>query len=1063
MHQRYENSLPAFAIRRPVTVFMIVITLLAIGIISWPLIPVDFTIRMDFPWLSVWIPYPNSSPEQVEKQIALPAEGEFRTLPQLKRISTSSDSNGCWIGLNFETGTNMKRAYRELQDAVERLRIMLPQEVEHILTQRGSLDRMNILRLVLFRAERQDDLALFARTHLKRRLLRIPGVAEVEIGGGAEESIYVDFNQEALRSLGLDLYQVIQSIYANSASLGAGRLEEGQTRYIVRTQGEFGSPEELSNTVISPLGIRLKEVAKISVHGPKGAENFSIDGKHGVFIGIIKEPGANVVATCDAVKLELDHLKQVPEFQGAEMLVLQDLGDIIRFALDGLMEMGLSGAVLTTIVLWLFLRRLRPTLVMLVSIPSSFLAGVLYIYFTGGALNVVTICALITSVGMLVDNAIVVMENIHRLKTKGAGDRESAIQGAAEVTVAVTTSTITTLIVFVPVFYMDAGELSIVMRQFAGPLAVTLVASLIFALTVIPITEVYLRKRKPRALAGAIKNMLARPARGRFYRWERYFSPFEFFRRGANRFLRHALNHRALVLMILVAAAALTYLYPYQALGFRGEPDIDIPRVRIRLNVDPNYGHERAKETMNMLVRQIEPYREALGIEHLYLDYGPWGGVMDLYLTGAKQGLRANDSMPKNAENVRKFLAKILPGHIPGGTMDFGTGGIRNDRGRIAGVVLRGNDTSTLNRLAEEFKRIMQTLPNLRNVESDRPKPSDEIQLHVQNERAAEAGITPYIIARSVDFALRGTYLPFIKYDGKEYPVRGQFDWTDGGNVGDLQALSVHGPSGKMVPLSGLVNMERGETPPRIFRIDGKSSIRLYGVVTEENLLQVRNALRTCIHNVELPEGYSIDLDEELQDIDKSMATFGKAMIMAVLLIYLVMAALFESWLLPLTVMMTIPLAFVGVYWTLFLTNTPTDLLSMVGSMLLCGVIVNNGIVIVDHINQLRLGGLSRNEAVLQGNHDRMRPVFMTALTTVVGIFPMAIGGGESADALVALGRALVGGLITGTLLTLFVVPLMYTLLDDVHHWTRDFSASLRSITLARPPQISSRDTPSHE
>lgn len=1047
MSQRYEHSLAAFAIRRPVTVFMVVVSMLAVGVISWPMIPVDFTIRMDFPWLSVWIPYPNSTPEQVEKQIAIPAEGELRTLPQLRRITSNADANGCWVGLDFETGTNMKLAYRELQDAVERLRLKLPQDVEHIITHRGSLDRMNILRFVLFRSERQDDLAVFARTHMNRRLLRVPGVAEVEIGGSAEESIYVDFNQNALRSLGLDLYQVIQSLYASSASLGAGQLEEGQTRYVVRTQGEFCSPDELANTVISPLGIRLKEVAKVSVRGPQGAQHFSIDGKRGVFVGVIKEPGANVVATCDAVKLELEKLTQLPEFQGAEMLILQDLGEIIRFALDGLVNAGITGAILTTIVLWLFLRRLRPTLVMIFSIPSSFLVGVLYIYFTGGALNVVTIGALVTSVGMLVDNAIVVMENIHRLNAIGGNRKDNAIRGASEVGMAVTASTITTLVVFVPVFYMDAGELSIVMRQFAGPLAVTLTASLVFALTVIPITEVYIRKRKPWQLAHVFKVYVSEKSGSASERWGRYGHPFELFRKTTNRLMRPALRHRALVLAFLALLVLMTYLYPYQALGFRGEPDIDIPRVRIRLNVAPNYGYERAKETMNMLVRQVEPYREPLGIDHLYLDYGAWGGVMDLYLTGAKQGLRANDSLPQNAENVRAFLAKILPAEIPGGTMDFGIGGIRNENGRRVGVLVRGDDTHTVNRLADDFLRIMQTLPDIRNVDSDRPKPSDEIQLHVHNQRAAEAGITPFIVARSVDFALRGTYLPFIKFDGKEYPVRGQFDWTEGGNVGDLQTLSIHGPSGRLVPLSELVDMKHAETPPCISRVDAKSSVRLFGNTMEENLLNVRDALQKRIAQFVLPEGYSIELDEELQNINKSMVNYGKALAMAVILIYLVMAALFESWLLPLTVIMTIPLAFVGVYWTLFLTNTPTDLLSMVASMLLCGVIVNNGIVIVDHINQLRRSGLSRTDAVLQGSYDRMRPVFMTALTTTVGVFPMAIGGGEAGDALLALGRALVGGLITGTLLTLFVVPLVYTLLDDIRQWASDCAANLRDMT----------------
>lgn len=1033
-------SLPALAIRRPVTMCMLVILLVTLGLICWPRLPLEFTIKMDFPAMRVMIPYPGATPEQVENEVSIPAEGEFKTVPGLRRISSTSDSGGCYIWMEFTWDTDMKLASAEARDRIERLRLKLPPDVDKIILRRFSSLSIPIMRMAMFRAEREDELALYVRTHLRRQLMRLDGVADVEISGSPAESVYVEFNQNALLSLGLSINHVVQTLHAASINIGAGELQQGEMRYFVRLNEEFTDPAELEMAIITPSGIRLKDVAKVSLHGPSGADVFQIDGKRGVFVRVIKEPDANAVATCDAVHAELARLREDPEFRDVELFIFEDQSEIIRFALSSLYSAGKYGCAMAVIVLWLFLRRIRPTILVSLAIPASIVVAVIYIYFSGQTLNLVTLAALLISMGMLVDNTIVVIENIHRRQMIGGDPILNAQRGASEVGMAISASTLTTVVVFIPVFYLESGELSTIMREFAGPITTSLVTSLVIALTIIPLAESYGGR-----IGLAPSNARPNAAGKRFRLRMPHLGVMDFLWKSYDAVMAFSLQYRPLIIAVTLALLFASYHVPYQRTGFRGLPELDMRQFSIRLNVDQNYGDAAVRETVDMLVSRIENYRDELGITNVYVNAGSWGGVITLYLV-KEEALPPGEALPCATEEARQFLADRLPARVPGARINYGVSEVRPEGGRSIGVLMRGDDTRTLHDIAGRFMDAMAALPELSEVKSDRPDEKEEIQLHIEKELASAAGVSPMLIARTVDFALRGANLPYMKRDGQEVAVRGQLPWTERGNVGDLETMAVQGSDGRLVPLMQLVSLRKDETPPRIDRVDAKSSLRLYGRVKNENLIQVRDSLRALIARFDLPGGYSIELDDELRNMDETLVNFSKTLVMSLILIYLVMAALFESWLLPLSVLTTVPMAFCGVYWVMFLTGKQMDTISLVGSIIMCGIIVNNGIVIIDHINQLRREGLDRTGAVLQGGHNRLRPVLMTTLTTVFCILPLAVGRGATGGAVTGLGRALVGGLCAGTFLTLFVVPIVYTIIDDLQAWTRDFFGSMAAL-----------------
>lgn len=1041
-------SLPRFSLKHPITVLMFLVSVVGFGVIACYRMPIKFLPEMDFPFIQCFIPYPGATPEQVEREIAQPAEGEFRTIPNLKQITTFSSSEGCRVNMRFESNVNMSTASAEVRDRMERLKLQLPPEVDKLLLARHSTASLPVMAFGIFREGNEAEFIHLVRDVVKPRLSRVPGVADVTVFASMPEpEVLIEFDQERLRRNNIGLYQVLTALQTANVNVSVGELLDGNRRYYVRVHGEMNRPESLAELAITPLGLRLKDVADVGFRTRKMEGHFDIDGKGGAFMLVMKESEANTVDTCRGIERELEAIKADPIFAGTDTLLFFNQADLIEFALDGLIKEGQGGAVMSIIVLFVFLLRFRPTFVCTLAIPTSIIAALGFMYFVGMTLNVVTMVSLIVAVGMLVDDAIVVIENIYRYHQLGMPLPEASERGAGEVGIAVTASTLTILVVFVPVLYMGTGEMAQHMKQFAVPMSASLMASLFVAFTLIPLATAHMKN------VGWVERMRERARERREKRtgWRRALQvhPFEWLVKIYGWALDKTITHRFASALAIILLLGLTYLVPYKYVGMQDMPTLDMHEVDVDVELDQNFDLAMADATFERIKASLAEQRDELGLKNMFSHYNATGGTIAIYL-------KRDEDYPEGAtptyktKQVRSILGERLPQRVPGVNIKvtMPEGGEGGGRAGMVSVRLGGDDSTTLRHLADELTQRMKQMDNLSDVRVDLERTKEEIQIGVDEPLAAEAGVKPMVIARTVDVALRGNQLWPMKQGGREYPVWAQFREEDRKSRSNLDNVTVFGAGGSLVPLNQLVKYGRAASPTTIQRVDGRNVMLVTARANTEVLSDVHIALTKMIADFPVPNGYTVSLGNEFDDLRDNMANFFVTIIFATLLVYIVMSALFESLLLPMSILTSVPLAFVGVYWGMFFLRTPLDTIGIIGCVLMVGVVVRNGIVIVDHINHLRkTEGMPRHQAIVQAGKDRFRPVVMTALTTILGVLPLAFeANAGSTVSFVSLGRAFISGLTTGTILTLVIVPLFYTLFEDIRDATSSFFRFLRVV-----------------
>jgi HAE1 family hydrophobic/amphiphilic exporter-1 len=1047
-------ALPTYALERPVTVSMIVVAVLTLGAVVWPRIPREFMIDMDFPVLRCVIPYPGATPEQVERDIAIPAEGQFRTVPGLRRIRTHASTSGCHIEILFDWGHDMSLALSDVRDRVERLRADLPDGVDRIFVTRSGSDTQSMLSFTIFSDSDDRDLAQWVHHQLKSRLSRLPGVAQIDIWGADTGTVYIEFNPDALRAANLSLYQVIARLRESNVDLAAGRLHDGNTVQAVRVVSDVDDLDELRDTVISSNALRLKHVAAVSWSGPLVGFRHTIDGRKGVFVRVLKNSGANTIDTCALVNAELDLLRQEPIAQGMDVFIFEDQSRDMLNAIDMLTVAGLNGGLLALLILFAFVRRVRATLVVAVSVPISTVIGLIAMYFTGMSLNAVTLASMIICLGMLVDNSIVVMENILRYRERGYGTYESARLGANEVSLAITTATLTTVVVFFPVFYIDTGELAIYMQEFALPVTVALVASLVVSLTVVPLVLGRLTSRaEERSLQGRLLPEAARiPAGASAFRqvWDRAANALRFpsLATWYGAALHGVLRWRLPSILALAGIMVATIAIPFARVGTRTLPRMDARMVEVNVSFDQTYDWPMAETVFDAVEQVLDRQRIDLGIRNVYVSAGASGGRVRAYLVEPGQDL-GSTSRRYSTDDVGRILQAQLPRLIPGGELRVDVVEADTGGGSTVTLRMRGEDVTQLKQYAARFAQLAADIPEVNEVILDTERETEEIQLLVDDIMAAQAGVSPILIAQTVDFALRGTRVFDLRREGTEVPVMAGFGEDDRRTVGDLERMAVPGESGELIPLAELVRRVKADTPQSIQRVDGRNVVTIIARVDTPELSRVKVELDNLVAAFHLPPGYDIAEGERLAQLEVNAENYAVALALAIVLIYVVMGALFESYLLPLSILTSVPLAFIGVYWAMYLAGTPVDVISMIGGILMCGIVVNNGIVLVDHINRKRTDDRSI-AAIVSACRDRFRPVMMTSLTTILACIPLAVGSHVADVGLSSVGWTLIGGLTTGTLLTLFIVPLFYTLVEELREWFLRYFASVAAL-VTRP------------
>ncbi len=1068
---RRRFSLPEFAMKHPVTISMIVLSVTGFGLISLQRTPAEFMPPMELPYLGAFIPYFGATPAQVEQEIAIPAEGEFQTLPGLRHMGTHSSGDGCFIELEFDGDIDMTQALADVRDRIERLRLVLPESADRIFVRHFKLESFPVLMIGLSSRGDYDRFVDLVDRDLVPKIQRIEGVAEVELMGYDEKSIMVDIDQQAMLAHGVSLYEFIMKLTVANVDMGVGQLYEGGKKYYVRAEGKMEGIEDYSGLRLSN-GLHVSDVASGGFRAREEEDYQSIDGNRQVFLMITKDSAANAAETCENALAQLNTVLATPKFKDSEVHVFFNQGEIIDGALHGLNEAALVGAGLCVLVVFLFLWRIRPTLVVALSIPGSMVVAFLYMYATGMSLNLITMMSLIIAVGMVVDDSIVVIENIYRHHDLGEDRWESARKGASEVALAVVASTATSIAVFTPVFFMKQGQMSVIMKEFATPVAVSLTASLFISLTVIPLAvsrfKYHPRSPMERYRQWREAGTAASSAIGRTFK---RIQPVSWLDTVYTAGLRWSIQNRLGALMVLAGIVALTIAVPVRNMQVKAVPTMDGRVVLVSVELDPNFDMPKAGAMFNEIEKLLDARRKELGIKHIFKNYSVYGGEVRAFLTQLDD-LKPGEDFPYTTEEVRNIIWDIVPDRVPGaritvaeggGGFDMGGGG--GGRGAIS-LRLRGDDAAAIDRYADTLVAELEQLPGLTDVRKNAERAEQEIQLKVDNVLAERAGIDAMQVAQTVGFALMGTELSRIKQGSREIQVWAQFREADRRGRSNLDNVMLSGGTGSVVTLNQLVTMRKGTTPQTINRRDGKNFVLVSAEAAEGDLQRAMTQLNKVVTNFDLPVGYSLDFGDEIMNLQEDQTNFLATLLMAVLLIYIVMAALFESLVLPLSILTSVPLAFLGVAWVVYLAHlrSPSvamDTIGFIGCVLMVGVVVKNGIVIVDHVNQLRKEGLARFDAVMLGGSHRLRPVLMTALATILGAAPLLaplISPRWGSPATISLGCAMIGGLITGTVLTLFVVPLFYTLVDDFQGWLGRYFGGLLGLARRRAIRVDMGD-----
>ena len=1034
MNKTKHYPLPRFSVDRPVTVVMSLIALLVVGYIAYSRIPLTlFPEGFDWPRLFVWADYPNAGAVEVEQKVVHHLEEAIAQVSRVKTIRSSAYNGGGDAQVEFQKGTDLQRAFAEMKDRLDRVMPEMPDEIEQLWIRRWDQNDIPIMEGAIIFDGQKADARFLIDTYLEPAMRRVDGVGNVDIWGSRSKEVLVELDQGKVRGHGVNVLQAVNSLRDQNLTIPGGWVTEGGKKIYVRSVGRFQNVEEIANTVVDPEHqLQLDDIAEVSYKRPKQDWVNRMDRKESLGFGITKASGANIVEVSHGIQQVMDELKQHPKLEGLGFKLFWDQGEQVTNSVYNLQNSGLWGGLFAAIVLFFFLRAVRITLIITLAIPLSILATITALYFMGWSLNMATMMGLMLSLGLVVDNAIVIVENIYRKLQEGIDPRTASVEGAGEVGLAVTMATLTTVVVFLPLILMsDEQEFSFWMLRIGLPVIVGLVASLLIALIFIPLAALKLATSEEKGELGVIV-------------WVRKYYV---------RSLKWVLNNRLDAFVIALVLFASIQI-PMEGMKRTDKQNRNDSRMDLAFEMPSGQSLQQAEKFMNAVEDTVMVRKGEYNVDMLrtYFRRG-WGRVtlffveeedMEWYQVawhdlGTATGFIEKKHLDyKEIErDIRKRL--YLP---PGITLRVNWENPEQDA-RV-NVSLYGEDTRVLIDLAEEVERRLESIPGLLSVNTDMDQGGTELQVRLNREQIQRYGISPQVISGNIAYALRGANVnKFHTDDGREVDIRVQLASYDRQNLQDLRNLTFAAGGDREVPLESLASIYVERTLGRIRRENRQTMLNVSARASKDHAQELFTQVDQVMQGFDMPRGYRWDKGTRFVALEEQDQSQMFAVIMSVTFVFLLMGVLFESFVLPLSVIVSIPFSFLGVYWMLYLTNTTFEIMSMIGSVILIGVVVNNAIVLIDLANRLRAGGKSRFDALVEAGEHRFRPILMTTFTTAFGLIPMAAGNSKMVGlAYAPLGRTMVGGLLASMVLTLMLVPLFYTFFDDFRDVAQRIMAS---------------------
>ena len=1028
-------SMPRFAIQRPIMMAMICSIVVLLGAISLTRLPVDLLPDIQQPTITVRMNYPGVGPLEMEELITRPLEQALSATAGLEQLNSNSSEGNSNLRLNFSWGTDLSEAMNDMRTRIDRVRGRLPEDADPPTIFKFDSNSAPIMGLGVEGDYDRVTLREMAENILSPRLERVPGVASVTVNGGLRRQIHVELSKEKIQALDLSVDRVVNLLKKENQNIPLGEIYRGDMTYLVRSQGQFSDLDQIRDLVVLTKGavpVYMKDIAEVKDATEDVRSVLRINGRSAVRMNVQKQSGTNTVQIAELVRKEVDRINR--EVQGVKLTVIDDSARFIERSINAVKEHVMIGSVLVIFIIFLFLRNFRSTLIVATSIPISVIGTFALLYFSGLTLNTMTFGGLALGVGMVVDAAIVVLENSFRHMEHHGKDRLTAsIDGSEEVWSAILSSILTHIAVFVPLLFLT-GVSSIMFRQLSVVVVFSLLMSLFVAVTLVPVLCSKLLVLPPPADQ---RSGLG----GRLYTFsERALEKMD---DGYRRLIHLALAHRPTVVAISLASViAAMVILPTIPTELSTQADEGQVNVSVELAIGTRV------ERTDAVLQRLEQMLPTLVPEARDIIVNGGGGQGPGFGPGGGSGHRGNmqimltpkDERKRSSEQIASELRRQLSG-LPGVIIRanawggnnqmarFLSGG-QNGGGRLA-LEIRGEDLDDARRLAQGAKSLMDTTPGVADARVGRDEGRPELAVHVDRPKAALLGLTVTDIANTIRTNVAGTQAAMYREKGNEYPIVVRLREEERQQISDVHDVLVNTTMGQVMPAKNLVTVAN-ETGP--VQIERKNQQRIVTVSAEPEttLSEAVKAVEARLPELGVPQEFNVGFGAEVEEQAKAFNQLRMVLILALVLVYAVMASQYESLRDPFIIMFSVPTAAIGVVLALKLTGTSFNMQAYIGIIMLAGIVVSNGILLVDYTNVLRRrDGLPLREAVELAGRTRLRPILMTSIATALGLVPMSLGIGEGSELQVPLARVVIGGLTTSLLITLVLVPTVYTIFEE--------------------------------